>query len=336
MRFAGWPVGGPRAARWAAMGDVRLWNVYRDVADDLDAGRITAGAAMREIRGVLQAQPSPRRHARADSLAGTRQGRQGATRRVVGFDGGWKMATTGTGRLPVVLAVAFLVGAGGWGLGCNVGPSKEPVPSAEAAKQGEAKRSPSSPIPIFITARRLNAEFGDNQLAADLKYRGQYVCVKGTVAWTGLDTYEDRPYVVLEQGVTCTLDKVHQKLVSEMRPDSAAEICGYVEPPGGLGIKLKGCTTLSAANRELRDQAVERYRIRAKNCPNLSEVLAKGTRREMAKCMKAWDMANDPEQVCRESTLVSGHNDPEVIKAKNCHYEACLAEGIGKDMCPMK
>ena len=31
------------------MGDVRLWNVYRELADGLDAGRITAGAAMKEV-----------------------------------------------------------------------------------------------------------------------------------------------------------------------------------------------------------------------------------------------------------------------------------------------
>ena len=41
------------------MGDGRMVNVYRDVADDLYAGRITARAAMREVEAYYQHSQHP-------------------------------------------------------------------------------------------------------------------------------------------------------------------------------------------------------------------------------------------------------------------------------------
>ena len=239
----------------------------------------------------------------------------------------------------MVLAVVALVLNAAWRFTCGFGTSTDPVQSAEEAKRNEAERVRRPPIPIFITASRLGREYAENEVAADLKYRRKELCVKGTVENTGLDASENNnPYVVLESilPVRCSFDKFYQKFVAEMRPRSVTEICGDVSPKGIWFVQLEGCVPLSPANRQLRDQAVERYRARAKDCPNFSEVLKKGTRREMAKCMKEWDTALDPAEVCRNFGTVSGHDDPEVIKAKKCHYEACLAEGIGKDMCPMK
>ena len=103
-----------------------------------------------------------------------------------------------------------------------------------------------------VTAEQLFAEYEANEIAADVKYKGNIVVVTGTVSDIGRDFLNENPYIILVAGgllgamalagVECKFPESEEAGIASLSKGEAITVTGKVEGKTFIGVELSGCT----------------------------------------------------------------------------------------------
>lgn len=106
------------------------------------------------------------------------------------------------------------------------------------SKQAGREKAPavaSAPKPIAVTAVQICADYGENQIAADEKWKGKRVAVTGTISNIGKD-FKDDSFVTLSDGKEYSLGGIQagfgtgsNDVIGKLRKGQKITIEGTVE-----------------------------------------------------------------------------------------------------------
>ena len=118
--------------------------------------------------------------------------------------------------------------------------------SCESQKRVQEKKVTGKPAKYVVTAEALLNEYEENQVAADLKYKGQVIVVKGRINDIGEDILKT-PYITLcadEWGLSCVqcffADNEKPKL-ARLKKGQFIQVKGLCDGKAIFNVILKGC-----------------------------------------------------------------------------------------------
>lgn len=148
----------------------------------------------------------------------------------------------------IIIAIAYSALGGG---GDDGSPTADDTSSeSNNAGTGEKKQTKNEPKPVevvSVAAGDLLAEFTDNELAADNKYKGQRLEVAGVVDKIDTDILDDEKYILrIGTGsdfeiTTVNCAGIDNEALAQVSTGDDVTVIGDFDDGGDLGVELVNC-----------------------------------------------------------------------------------------------
>lgn len=156
-------------------------------------------------------------------------------------------------RWGLAAAVLVIIGA------TQAGGSEDPEaiasePTASESTTGAktpAKKKPANPEPeaqaVEVTAEAIVKEFGENELAADTKYKGKTLKISGVVDSIDTDLFDEEKYILALGGggdfelFTVNCNDMSTDELATLNTGQTVTVVGQFDDGGDLGVEVSDC-----------------------------------------------------------------------------------------------
>jgi hypothetical protein len=118
-------------------------------------------------------------------------------------------------------------------------------PSAQSSEEPKSEKATSGDI-VAVTAGEIIKDYSDNELRADMKYKGKLIEVTGTVRKIDTELFDGEKYVLLMN--TSVWDFMHVSCYDidvndlvELNKGDEVRVRGDLGDGGDLGVTLRNC-----------------------------------------------------------------------------------------------